>query len=70
MANAILFINNPESDAFKNGWFAHKNNISEETNPHDEKLEEYSYYQFTSGWCARHQWLKHGQSKKPDIDES
>jgi hypothetical protein len=48
------------SEAYLNGWLAHKNNEEQDFNPYREGAQQYSYNQWLSGWCDRFRAVKHG----------
>lgn len=54
------------SEAYLNGWFAHKKNTPNFTNPYLEHQQYYSHMQWLSGWCDRFSAVKHGQDLSLD----
>jgi hypothetical protein len=48
-----------KTEAFLDGWLAHKADVDGDDNPFDEKRQPRSHHQWTSGWCARFSACKH-----------
>ena len=48
------------SEAYIDGWLAHKNDVEVDANPYDEKSAEASNFRWTNGWCSRFRCIKHG----------
>lgn len=54
------------SEAYLNGWHAHKKYELQSLNPYNEALQFYSHNQWLSGWCARFSAVKHSQDLEHD----
>lgn len=48
-----------KSDAYLDGWLAHKDGLAVESNPYDRLLQVRSNHQWESGWCDRFGAIKH-----------
>ncbi len=57
-----------KSEAYLNGWHAHKNGEVSGLNPYLEGIQEYSNNQWISGWCARFEAIKHEKSLELDLE--
>lgn len=57
-----------KSEAYLNGWHAHKAGLVSGDNPYDEAKQFYSDNQWVSGWCARFDAIKHGYSLSLDLE--
>lgn len=60
-----------KSEAYLNGWLAHKNGVENtaDDNPYLETLQHYSNNQWLSGWCDRFSAVKHGLDMSLDETE-
>lgn len=57
-----------KSEAFLNGWLAHRNDYVG-SSPYHETLQEYSHKQWHSGWRARQDFVETGSSDfHPDAE--
>jgi allantoicase len=54
------------TSAYRDGWFAHKNDCRTESNPYSETLQFSSHSEWLSGWCARFAAVKHGKDMSLD----
>lgn len=57
-----------ETTEFMDGWVAHLNGFVLDANPYHEKLQAFSFRRWLSGWCSRHDAIKHG--KPLDLDDA
>jgi hypothetical protein len=48
-----------KTDAYIDGWSAHRSGVSVDDNPYNEETQSYSHKQWTAGWCERHGQAKH-----------
>lgn len=48
-----------QSEAFLNGWHAHRGDIGVDANPYNEYSQSVSHTKWTSGWCGRFSAVKH-----------
>lgn len=55
-----------KTEAYLNGWSAHKGDQSQDLNPYHEGTQNYSHSQWLSGWCDRFSACKHGLSLSLD----
>lgn len=56
------------SDAWLNGWHAHKDKIKTSENPYNERTQQASYSQWESGWCQRFSRHKHDKEDPEEFD--
>jgi len=58
-----------KSEAYLNGWHAHKDGIENTANdnPYLEATQQYSNNQWLSGWCGRFEAIKHDKSLELDM---
>jgi ribosome modulation factor len=54
------------SNAWLDGWHAHRQGVSTDDNPYDELITARSYHQWVAGWCARFSAIKRGQDTSLD----
>jgi len=57
-----------KTTAEKDGWCAHKFEVSVEHNPYDERRQSASNAEWTAGWCARFGAIKHGRLDEIESD--
>lgn len=48
------------SEAYLDGWLAHRGDVDVDANPYDVRLQPRSHAQWLSGWSARFAAVKHG----------
>ena len=57
------------TEAYMNGWHAHKRDKKSNFNPYNEDLCFYSNNQWNAGYCARRDAVKYGRVTL-DMDEN
>lgn len=65
-----MIMSSEHSEAYRNGWLAHKNhNGVEDKNPYDSATQRYSTAQWIEGWCARFAAVKHDLDLSLDSED-